>query len=50
MERPNVHIISLQLVIHDYTCEHWFIATEPYNKIPTIQTFSLDKDVYSDHI
>ena len=22
MERPNVHIISLQLVIHYYTCEH----------------------------
>ena len=35
MEHPNVHIISLQLVIHYLTCEHWFIATEPYDRIPT---------------
>ena len=35
VERPNIHIISLQLVIHYYTCEHWLIATEPYDRIPT---------------
>ena len=36
VERPNVYIISLQLVIHYYyACEHWLIATEPYNRIPT---------------
>ena len=29
VERLNVHIISPQLVIHYYTCEHWLIATEP---------------------
>ena len=35
VECPNVHMISLQLVIHDYTCEHWLTATEPYDRIPT---------------
>ena len=33
MERPNVHIISLQLIIH-YAGENWLIATETYNRIP----------------
>ena len=35
VEHPNVHIISLQLVIHGYACEHWLIATESYVRIPT---------------
>ena len=35
VERPNVHIISLQLLIHYYAWEHWLIATEPYDRIPT---------------
>ena len=34
VECPNVYIISLQLIIH-YACEHWLIAIEPYDKIPT---------------
>ena len=29
VERPNVHIISLQLIIHYYACERRLIATEP---------------------
>ena len=28
MERANVHMISLQRVIHYYACENWLIATE----------------------
>ena len=36
VERPNVHIISLQLVIH-YAYEHWLIASEFW--IPTINIF-----------
>ena len=35
VEWLNVHIISLQLIIHGYVCEHWLIATEPYDRIPT---------------
>ena len=35
VERPNVHIISLQLVIHDHTCQQWLIATEPDDRILT---------------
>ena len=35
LEHPKVHIISLQFVIHGYACEHWLIATEPYDRIPT---------------
>ena len=38
VEYPNVHIISLQLLIH-YTCEHWPIATEPYDRIPTVPRY-----------
>ena len=34
-EHPNVHLISLQLTIH-YACEYWLIATEPYDRIPTL--------------
>ena len=34
VEHSNVHIISLQLVIHGYACEHWLIATETYDRIP----------------
>ena len=36
VERPNVHIISIQFIIHYYACEHWLIATKPYDRIPTI--------------
>ena len=40
VECPNVHIISLQLVIH-YACEHWLISTELYDRIPTmVNSFS----------
>ena len=35
VKRPNDHIISLQLVIYIYACEHWLIAAEPYDRIPT---------------
>ena len=35
VECPNVHRISLQLVIHNDACEHWPIATEPWDWIST---------------
>ena len=38
VEHPNVHIISLLLVVH-YAYEHWLIAIEPYDRIPTPFTF-----------
>ena len=37
-EHPNVHIILVQLVIHYYASEHWLIATEPYDRIPTMES------------
>ena len=40
VEHPIVHIISLQHVIHYYTCEDWFIATEPQDRIPTMITIA----------
>ena len=45
VERPNVHIISIQLLILYYACEHWLIATEPYDRIPTILLRS-HSDIY----
>ena len=35
VECPNVHIISLQLIILDDAGEDWLIASEPYDRIST---------------